>query len=363
MKGSEVLIKREELFELVWEKSMVQLAKEFGISDVGLAKICKRMEIPRPPVGYWAKISSGKKLLRPALKPLSQKGMSQAYIRPMPEGAKKSYKKNRVDKILVASELIEPSKLVERTLKHLRSGKLDNYNRIILPSNCLNIFVTKATVERACLIADSLIKNLEEKGYEVKLDEDKKDRVNTYVLINEEKVYFSIEEPVNRVEHKKDKDDPWWYHNRFNFVSSNKLILDIKSRLSDGARHQWKDKPSQVVENCLGDFIVALEVASIEVRKQREEMERARIRWKEEMVHAEEKRRLKEIEKQKVEKLLQEVNAWELSGKAKAYLMKLEKIEPKTDKLEQWILWLKQYIKKIDPLSNIDCIGTDGQYR
>jgi len=32
---------------------MRTLAQEFGISDVGLAKVCRKHNIPVPPVGYW----------------------------------------------------------------------------------------------------------------------------------------------------------------------------------------------------------------------------------------------------------------------------------------------------------------------
>ena len=39
-------ITREELYKLVWSKSLVLAAQELGISDVGLAKICKRLDVP-----------------------------------------------------------------------------------------------------------------------------------------------------------------------------------------------------------------------------------------------------------------------------------------------------------------------------
>ena len=39
---------------------MIHLAKEFGLSDVGFAKLCKRNKIPRPPRGYWALKEVGK---------------------------------------------------------------------------------------------------------------------------------------------------------------------------------------------------------------------------------------------------------------------------------------------------------------
>lgn len=39
---------REDLYELAWSKPISELAKDFGISDVGLAKRCKRLGIPTP---------------------------------------------------------------------------------------------------------------------------------------------------------------------------------------------------------------------------------------------------------------------------------------------------------------------------
>lgn len=44
-------ISREELYRKVWEKPVTHLAKEMDISDVGLAKVCRKNAIPLPPVG------------------------------------------------------------------------------------------------------------------------------------------------------------------------------------------------------------------------------------------------------------------------------------------------------------------------
>jgi hypothetical protein len=65
-----LLFEREKLYEEIWAEPMMQVAKRYGISDVGLAKICKKMNIPRPPRGYWTKksygVSTRKEHLRPA---------------------------------------------------------------------------------------------------------------------------------------------------------------------------------------------------------------------------------------------------------------------------------------------------------
>ena len=50
-----ITLKREELYQLVWAEPITTLAKQYGLSDVGLAKVCKRHKIPKPERGYWAK--------------------------------------------------------------------------------------------------------------------------------------------------------------------------------------------------------------------------------------------------------------------------------------------------------------------
>ena len=58
------ILTRSELYNKVWTKPMIQLAKEFGISDRDLAKICEKYDIPRPGLGYLAKLEHGKKVIQ-----------------------------------------------------------------------------------------------------------------------------------------------------------------------------------------------------------------------------------------------------------------------------------------------------------
>lgn len=46
---------REELYERVWQKPIREVAAELGISDVGLAKACRKSNIPLPHQGHWLK--------------------------------------------------------------------------------------------------------------------------------------------------------------------------------------------------------------------------------------------------------------------------------------------------------------------
>lgn len=62
MGSNDVFVSREELYSMVWSTPMQKLAKEFGISDVALAKACKKLGVPRPPRGFWARKAVGQRV-------------------------------------------------------------------------------------------------------------------------------------------------------------------------------------------------------------------------------------------------------------------------------------------------------------
>lgn len=60
-------ISREELFALVWEKPTVEVAREMGVSDVAVAKLCARLQVPKPSRGYWARLGADQYFQGPLL--------------------------------------------------------------------------------------------------------------------------------------------------------------------------------------------------------------------------------------------------------------------------------------------------------
>ena len=54
--------KREKLYKEVWTNPVVKVAAQYGVSDVAIHKICKKLNVPTPPPGYWAKVSAGGKV-------------------------------------------------------------------------------------------------------------------------------------------------------------------------------------------------------------------------------------------------------------------------------------------------------------
>ena len=60
---------RETLYREVWNMPVTEVAKRYKVSDVAIHKVCKSLNIPTPPPGYWAKLRAGKPVKKPPLPP------------------------------------------------------------------------------------------------------------------------------------------------------------------------------------------------------------------------------------------------------------------------------------------------------
>ncbi|WP_202368163.1 hypothetical protein [Pseudomonas sp. MWU318] len=78
--SSEDTITRESLYEQAWSTPMTKVAERYGVSSSYLARIFTNLNIPRPPVGYWAQVAVGKRKTPPAL-PDPQPGALVAWSR------------------------------------------------------------------------------------------------------------------------------------------------------------------------------------------------------------------------------------------------------------------------------------------
>ena len=99
-------LSREALYIKVWEMPTVKLAKEFGLSDVAVGKMCRRLDVPKPPLGYWRKIETGTKKNIPPLSKPDDKTQKGVWIYPKSEEKtlqfeneynKQRYMKNNTD--------------------------------------------------------------------------------------------------------------------------------------------------------------------------------------------------------------------------------------------------------------------------
>jgi ankyrin repeat protein len=65
---------RKKIYKEIWSEPIQHVAKRYNLSDVGLAKVCRKLKIPRPGRGYWAIKAAGKRVPnRPPLPELASR--------------------------------------------------------------------------------------------------------------------------------------------------------------------------------------------------------------------------------------------------------------------------------------------------
>ena len=176
MHESILQISREGLYEQVWSEPMVALAKKIGISDVALRKRCRKLNIPLPPQGYWLRSKRLGKEYRPPLPPFKgndtieiKKSIKEPTSPPAdPEQASEAeagiaFEKRSENLIHVPLTLSSPHPLIKHARSLLKDTKPSFANDEILRvwrEKCLDIRVSKGSVDRALRIMDALIKAL-----------------------------------------------------------------------------------------------------------------------------------------------------------------------------------------------------------
>src|SRR5262245_16197419 len=97
-----IQITRQALYERAWAEPIHTLSAKFGLSDVGLAKVCRRYNIPIPSRGHWAKKQAGKRVNKPPLPAEGRKGYGDTIQLPGPSPHKP------VEQVTPASEPPHP---------------------------------------------------------------------------------------------------------------------------------------------------------------------------------------------------------------------------------------------------------------
>jgi len=364
---------RDELYNQIWTEPTTKLASKYGISDVGLSKICKKLRIPKPPVAYWSMIRCGKKITRPSL-PKLKSGESESYSLTAQKDARPKIEvrseiqdyiekeKNLRRRLIVSKKLTLPHPLVRQSIEILNRAKPDNYG-VLRPwgKKYLNVRVSRFHLSRALRIMDALIKFLESCGFPVSTTIGYHLPVTSVEIFNE-KIEFLLTEKIKRYDYVPSKEEkrkielgryvylPHWTHE-----STGILMLQIDTYSAHGVRKKWMDTTAKKIENNLNEFVLsAIKIADIRRTERLECEERERIRKEEQWKLEEEKRRLEE-EKERIRNLEKQADLWLKSRILKAYIRAVEKAasanqhsEEEMARIEKWLSWARKHIKGID---------------
>jgi len=352
---------------------MTKVAKRYGLSDVALAKTCRRHKIPRPPRGYWQKKRHGKRVRWQALKPLPI-GEEESLGTVVLNGRRKPREQTgpvaeqicyeAEHRIVVPARLGRMHPLVEETRDYFRSRRKESWRyRETKPARYLDIHVERKALPRALRIMNTLIKALEKQGFSVSV-ETKREKPQTVVTVNGVKLRMRLQErrkqvkiPPSDRDLERAKTYPWFGKSRIELVYTGELALKIDDWWASSVRKTWADGKRQRVETSLNAFVVGLVRAAEAKRVWLEERERQQQMWEEQRQRLREEERRREEERLRGQRLERIADAWGKAREIRAYLTAVREkaeqdggIEPGSD-LAAWLAWAEGYAEAIDPLS------------
>lgn len=354
-------ISRQELYERVWAEPIQKLSKEYGLSDVGLAKACHRYNIPIPPRGYWAKKQAGKRVSRPALAPEGRKGYGDqvrfagpSSTRPVelvevppPAHPLIAAEADPANAISVPEDLRVRHPLLRSTREYWRMVGRPNFSwSTRLPAH-FNINVGRATQARALRLLQALFAALERRGHQVSAG----DRAQIRVTVLDETCDVFVRERQRQVRRNSSGATSKASDSRpYDLEHTGELEFRIEKRFG---RHTVRDGKGRPLEEQLNHVVVCLLEAAFAEKEYRAEQERARLAEAERARRqAIAKQRARE-ERARTKRLEQLVAAVHHHKQLVTFAAELRdaigEVEPGSE-LGQWLEWIDEYIKDADVL-------------
>lgn len=363
---------REALYDLVWQKPLTKLAKGVGLSDVGLAKACRKAEIPLPAQGHWARILAGKTIERPLLPPRGLGKPAEIEF----GGSRWGRQMPREDEILTME--IPPIPTFPESLPEVTARARAMVKRIAIPrrldrSHPAIAKLLQSDEERRAKFAKSSFSwdaplfesNVERRrlrflnalflaltACDCQCGTTGKEARDGYVRVGNESVSFSLEQVGAKERHYNVSVEP--------IPEGAKLCLKLSWwQPPPELQVRWEDRTDGKIEDQITEIGIAILVAGewayrsslihrreyiIERRTELEE-EARQVKLE---VERKERDRLARIAKEKRDRLLADARAWRDAAYIRAFVQAMVAAKKKPD--QGWIDWALREADRIDPL-------------
>lgn len=367
---------RAKLYEEVWAEAVTTVAKRYGISDVALRKICRKLAVPLPPLGYWARVAAGRKPPTPPLPRYSgpaeivtERYVSDEPVEPDPAHlvARREFEAQPENRIVVSETLDMPHPLIAATERAFRKPKRPNLgNQPMTERRALDISVSEASLPRALRIMDALVKALIARGLPLRIEPDGKRR--TCLTLQGQVLAIRLVENTARTEREPTKEERQkikkyghtYLPDRYSYQPTGALKLGIFGH--NELQKVVADGKHQRVEQFLNEFVVKLEAEAVRRKRHEEHLERQRLHWEEQARRRREREEKQRKEMERLKALEEEVNSWKRAEDIRAYVAAVEANVRREDgtielnsELGKWIAWARHKADWIDPILNVEC--------
>lgn len=406
-------LSREDLYELVWSKPMTELAKDFGISDVALAKRCKRLGIPAPGRGYWARIDAGQTPYRPKLPKREPQWHDDSALRVAPSagayGATILSSENTQETLTSAAPDSVPARIAALTItsttsildalpavkrtavrtKHPLRSEL-TFERGERTGAAIDVRVTQEVLERALLLADTMLraaaslgwifgdpadlcKNQEKSVADSRTPGPPKDpgeaaeQQGGRLLIEGEEVALRIEERFrdeavepSAAQLAREKREYGYHAPRKVPVATGALRivrLDTYGTWGEPDRRSWYDRKGRRVEDQIPEILLGFYELSLSIRERREKAEREARKREEEERRRKEREAIQEANEKLVKQLETDSGAWHRAQYLRRYIRAARRRLGSQvlharfrDQTVNFLEWAEAYVDQLDPL-------------
>lgn len=361
---------REELFAKVWAVPLLKLAQSIGVSDVALAKACRRAGIPLPGRGHWAKAENARRAQPslPALKnPYYQTVrfmVADATRLPSPS----QHKPEKGAPIDVPTQLDAPHALVARTLKEAAKAKVEQGYIQLDRRRALDIRVSPDTLDRTLRLIDALIKTSEAQGHLWQITQD----AQTTVTVSGQTFHLCVREKLDRHELPPPPPPPRLAKHRwepdldallrprhiYEWTSTGKLSISIDGSWFDRTiQKNWNDTNRTPLEAKLHEVLAGFAPAAVAIQAHLDELARRRKMEAERAIQREEEARHRAHQQQLRIRLVRSTKRWEQAQRLRDFCSAIETqlktLPPEAQASGQaWLQWATTQINRLDPLQD-----------
>lgn len=361
---------REQLYEEVWTTPMRTLGLKYGISDVGLAKVCRKLSIPLPGRGHWARIAAGHAIRKPPLLPLkvpiNLEKPAPRVEPPKIEVFSNEPERAQIEKLertdaqafLRRGDLSHP--LVVQTREVLKHAQVENRQILITQEPCLDIRVSKAGLDRALRIMATLIHAIESEGFSIAVGPGHREK--TVVKIHGQGVTFGLVEKVERVELAAPPEGGVLQRvlsyggTPVEFTPTGRFSLEVWHPWRASPK-RWKDGKTLKLEDLIPQILagfIRIALAERNEQEQREAARREQQRREEERAHLQ---HLIRQEEARTRALMRAVLHWLRASQLRSFLSAArdaalqagQSVDSGTP-FGAWLKWAEEQADRMDPL-------------